>query len=94
MPGQWLKPGVTTRWHSLKETTERYVILEGTGTVWVGDMKECVGKGDVVVIPPGCRMRIQNTGMANLTFLAICSPRFQQENYIDLENSLKDSGSK
>ena len=30
-------PGVTTRWHRLAGTTERYVILEGTGRAHVGD---------------------------------------------------------
>ena len=30
-------PGVTTAWHRLKNTTERYCILSGTGLVEVGD---------------------------------------------------------
>ena len=32
-----VEPGVTTRLHRLVETTERYVILEGEGIVYIGD---------------------------------------------------------
>ena len=78
--------GVTTRWHRLKGTAERYVILEGGGRVEVGDLPPReVNTGDVVLIPPGCRQRIANVGAGELVFLAICTPRFEQECYEDLE---------
>lgn len=77
-------PGVTTQWHRLNHTTERYVILEGEGRVEVGDCApRQVKTGDVVIIPPQTRQRISNTGVQDLIFLAICSPRFQEKNYID-----------
>ena len=80
-------PGVTTRWHRLKGTTERYVILEGRGRVEVGDeLPAEVGAGDVVVIAPLCRQRITNVGKTDLLFLAICTPRFRPECYEDVEN--------
>lgn len=79
-----LTPGVTTQWHRLNGTTERYVILEGSGEVEVGDSApKQVKIGDVVIIPPQIRQRIRNTGEKDLIFLAICSPRFQEKNYID-----------
>jgi mannose-6-phosphate isomerase-like protein (cupin superfamily) len=81
-----VKPGVTTRWHRLKGITERYMILEGEGLAEVGDLSpQRVGKGDVVLIPPECRQRITNIGSTDLLFLAVCSPRFQQEMYEDVE---------
>lgn len=47
-------PGVTTRWHRLAGTVERYVILEGRGRVALGDLALAeVAAGDVVLIPPG-----------------------------------------
>jgi mannose-6-phosphate isomerase-like protein (cupin superfamily) len=77
-------PGVTTHWHRLSATTERYVILEGQGDVEIGDnAPELVSAGDVVIIPPQTRQRITNTGQEDLIFLAICSPRFHDKNYID-----------
>ena len=52
-------PGVTTRWHRVAGTTERYVILEGRGRVEVGNLApQEVSAGDVVLIPPSCRQRI------------------------------------
>lgn len=81
-------PGVTTRWHRLTGTAERYVILSGSGVVEVGDLAPAaVGPGDVVVIPPLARQRIANRGEDDLVFLAICSPRFLPENYEDLEEA-------
>jgi mannose-6-phosphate isomerase-like protein (cupin superfamily) len=79
-------PGVTTRWHRLAGTTERYVILEGTGRVCVGDGKpKEVRPGDVVLIAPACRQRITNTGKGDLVFLAVCTPRFTYDAYEELE---------
>ena len=31
-------PGATTRWHRVRDTVERYVILEGEGRVEVGGL--------------------------------------------------------
>ena len=78
--------GVTTQWHRLKNTVERYCILEGEGVVEVGELPaQTVKPHDVVIIPPLCRQRITNTGEDDLVFLAICSPRFQQHNYEALD---------
>ena len=41
--------------------------------------------GDVVIIPAEVRQRISNVGAGDLVFLAICSPRFTTEVYVDLE---------
>ena len=77
-----VEPGVTTRWHRLAATAERYVVLEGSGRVEIGDRPaQDVGPGDVVLIPPQCRQRITNTGAVDLIFLAICTPRFTEDCY-------------
>lgn len=83
-----VEPGITTRWHRLKETTERYYILEGSGCVEVGDLQpQNVIAGDVVLIPPMCRQRITNVGEKDLIFLAICTPPFSNDNYEDIDGS-------
>ena len=80
-----VEPGVTTRWHRLSGTTERYVMLEGRGRVEIGDLPpQEVGPGDVVIIPSGCRQRIANIGDDDLVFLAICTPRFRIDAYEDI----------
>lgn len=77
-----VEPGQQTKWHSLTDTTERYVVLEGSGLVEVGDSIHTeVRQGDVVIIPAHTRQRINNTGQVDLRFLAICSPRFKKSNY-------------
>lgn len=84
-----VEPGVTTNWHRLHGTTERYCILSGTGLVEVGELPpEPVTAGDVVIIPPMCQQRISNTGSDDLIFLAICTPRFLPENYEDIESGI------
>ena len=82
-----IEPGVTTRWHKVKGTTERYYILEGIGLVEVGDLPPTkVSQGDIVLIPPSCRQRIKNVGSNDLVFLAICTPRFTNSAYEDIED--------
>ena len=84
-----VEPGVTTRLHRLKGTIERYVILEGTAEVTVGDAAPvAVGTLDVVHIPADAKQSITNTGETDLVFLCICTPRFRQQNYVDLDEAL------
>lgn len=80
-----VESGKTTRWHFLRGVTERYVILEGTGKVEVGDFDpQVVNVGDTVIIPPEVRQRISNTGDGDLIFLAICTPRFEESIYVSM----------
>ena len=79
-------PGTTTAWHRVLGTVERYVILTGAGRVEVGEgLVQDVAPGDVVLIPADERQRIANTGSTELTFLCICTPRFEWRNYERLE---------
>lgn len=79
-------PGEITRWHRLRDTTERYVIQHGQGSVDAGELRgQPVGPGDMVCIAAGEDQRIRNTGDEDLVFLAICTPRFRAENYEDRE---------
>ena len=81
-----VEPGVTTAWHAVQGTTERYVIAEGYGRVEVGDLPAAnVNPGDIVVIPPATRQRITNTGTTDLIFYCVCTPRFDVANYQSME---------
>ena len=81
-----VEPGVTTAWHSLKDTTELYYILSGNGLMSLGEefTKE-VQAGDTVEIPPNTPQRISNVGVEDLIFLCYCTPAFGPEAYEDLE---------
>ncbi|UHD16676.1 cupin domain-containing protein [Thiocapsa bogorovii] len=81
-----VQPGVTTRLHRLARIAERYLILSGSGRVEVeGLPPQSVGPGDLVYIPADQGQRIANTGDGDLVFLAICTPRFVPEAYLDIE---------
>ena len=81
-----VRPGVTTRLHCLHGITERYVILEGEGMMVVdANAAQPVGPGDVVIIPPSIPQQITNTGGVDLVFLALCTPRFVPEAYVDID---------
>lgn len=82
-----VEPGKKTRWHRLRDITERYYILKGTGVVEIGALPPTrVSTGDIVIIPPMCAQRIKNPGNEDLVFLAICTPRFVYESYEDIED--------
>lgn len=81
-----VEPGVTTRLHRLLRASERYCIISGIGRVEIGSLPaQEVNLGDVILIPPMCPQRIKNIGTDDLIFLAICTPRFTQDDYEDLE---------
>jgi mannose-6-phosphate isomerase-like protein (cupin superfamily) len=80
-----VEPGKTTRMHSLKGVSERYLIQQGCARVTVGDLEEDLTVGSVVVIPEGVRQCIHNSGTEDLVFLALCTPRFEPSCYQDLE---------
>jgi mannose-6-phosphate isomerase-like protein (cupin superfamily) len=83
-----VEPGVTTCLHAVLDTVERYVILQGEGEVEIGgNSAVLVGPLDVVRIPLNAPQRIRNVGQTDLIFLAICTPRFKREAYVDLENT-------
>lgn len=79
-----VEAGQTTKLHSLTNTCERYIMLSGPAVVTVGDQSWVVTEGDVVNIAPGVPQQIQNTGSADLLFLAVCTPRFEEKNYLEL----------
>lgn len=79
-------PGVMTQLHCVENTLERYVLLEGKGRVYIDHgPPEAVAYLDVVTIAPGMAQKIENTGTSELVFLCICTPRFEQKNYRNLE---------
>lgn len=78
--------GVTTQLHSLTQTVERYVILEGAGVVEIaGAAPEVVKPLDVVLINAGDSQRVTNTAGTELLILCICTPRFKPDRYQNLE---------
>jgi mannose-6-phosphate isomerase-like protein (cupin superfamily) len=58
-----VEPNVTTAWHVLEHTMERYIIAEGHGIVEVGDFPAAdVGPGDVASFPRGPAKELPTRG--------------------------------
>lgn len=70
-------PGESTLPHVLATSTELYYILSGSGEMHIGGECEPVGCGQIVLIPPGKRQYIRNTGTCDLVFLCIVDPKWQ-----------------
>ena len=81
-----VEPGITTQLHALT-VTERYIVTDGQGLMELdrGAPFE-IKPGDTVTIPADCPQRVRNTGTQDLIFLCLCTPRFEPDQYINLEN--------
>jgi mannose-6-phosphate isomerase-like protein (cupin superfamily) len=80
-----VEPGVTTQLHHLAGVAERYIVRRGEGRVEIGGVAQQLQTGDAVVIPAGASQRITNTGVTDLEFYCLCTPRFRPESYVNLE---------
>ena len=71
--------GEETLPHKLAKSAELYYILQGSGEMHIDDEEAPVREGQIVLIPPGARQYIRNTGPGNLVFLAIVAPKWQAD---------------
>jgi uncharacterized cupin superfamily protein len=72
-----IPPGKTTfPYHYHSATEEAVYVLEGTGTVRIGDAKVVIRAGDFVAMPPGpdAAHQVTNTGTVPLRLLALSAP--------------------
>ena len=72
--------------HRHPRTEEIYYVLEGHGSMRVGDETRAVGPGDAVAIPPGALHQIHNTGSVVLKFLCCCAPAYEDEDTVPEKN--------
>jgi len=81
-----VESGVTTKTHCLNGAVERYLIVDGTGIVTIGEAEPTrVTPGDVVIIPGGVSQQIFNDGPNDLVFYCICTPRFTPSCYESID---------
>ncbi len=79
-----LPPGGRTDRHHHRLAEEMYYLLEGEALMEIDGEERVVVPGDAVLIPPGARHQITNTGIGHLTFLCTCSPPWTAEDtYLD-----------
>ena len=71
-------PGEITLPHRLT-TSEVYYIIEGEGVMHIDQETASVRAGATIYIPPKAVQYIQNSGKADLVFLAIVDPAWRPE---------------
>jgi mannose-6-phosphate isomerase-like protein (cupin superfamily) len=74
-----LAPGQATVRHYHRASEEIYYLVEGSGLMEVDGETSEVGVGDAVLIPPGARHRLRNTGAGRLRLLCCCAPPWAAE---------------
>jgi mannose-6-phosphate isomerase-like protein (cupin superfamily) len=74
-----LKVGESTKPHTLRKSSEIYVILSGKGIMHINDEKHLLNQGDAVFIPAGSVQYIENAEEEDLKFLCIVDPCWKEE---------------
>ena len=72
-------PGGETEEHLHRVAEEIYFFTAGSGRMRLGAEEAPVGAGDAVVIPPGTRHKLWNTGDVPLKLLCCCSPPYSHD---------------
>jgi mannose-6-phosphate isomerase-like protein (cupin superfamily) len=67
-------------YHPIAE--EIYHLISGTGTLRLGDEQAEVRAGDTVVIPPGVRHKLWNSGPDPLVLLCCCAPPYSHDDTV------------
>ncbi len=72
-------PHFVTEAHYHTRSEEIYYILQGCGEVNIEGETSTLTTGDAVVIAPGARHQIRNSGDEPLVFLCCCAPPYSHE---------------
>jgi len=75
-------PGQATEPHRHPRSEEIYYILSGRGRMVLGEEVREVGPLDAILIPPGTRHTIANTGDEPLVFLCCCAPPYSHDDTV------------
>jgi mannose-6-phosphate isomerase-like protein (cupin superfamily) len=73
--------GATTE-HFHRVTEELYFITAGSGRMRLAEEEREVRPGDCIVIPPGVRHQIVNTGAQPLQLLCCCAPAYSNDDTV------------
>jgi len=74
--------GAATTEHYHRVTEELYFVTSGTGRMRLAGEERDVRAGDCIVIPPGARHQIVNTGTDSLRLLCCCAPAYSNEDTV------------
>jgi phosphoglycolate phosphatase len=84
-----LKPGLASIEHYHAKTEEIYYFTQGSGSMSLNGKMFRVKKGDGVLIPPGTRHRMENTGRTDLKLLCACAPPYSHNDTFNVRYNFK-----
>lgn len=73
-----IAPGEQSLSHALM-SSEVYFILEGSGTIHIGNKTYEIAKGDTIHVPAAESQYVMNTGSTTLEFLCIVAPAWKEQ---------------
>ncbi len=82
-----VEPGGATTEHLHRTSEEIYLFTRGMGRMRLGTDEGDVRAGDAVVIPPGTRHKLLNTGTEPLVLLCCCAPAYSHEDTVLTEEA-------
>jgi mannose-6-phosphate isomerase-like protein (cupin superfamily) len=77
-----VEPGEQTAEHYHPRSEELYYFVSGVGRMRLGDEEAPIGPGDCVVIVPGTRHKLFNTGDEPLVLLCCCAPAYSDQDTV------------
>jgi mannose-6-phosphate isomerase-like protein (cupin superfamily) len=83
--------GGATVEHYHVEAEEIYYFVSGSGRMRLGSEEGAVSVGDAVVIPPGTKHKLWNTGPEPLVLLCCCAPAYSDADTVMTESAVSDS---
>jgi mannose-6-phosphate isomerase-like protein (cupin superfamily) len=81
-----LLPGSATTEHFHPVAEELYLVTSGTGRLRIDGEEREVRRGDCVVIAPGARHKLWNTGDDVLRVVCACAPAYSHEDTVLTED--------
>ena len=78
-------PGGQSREHYHHELEEAYYLLKGQAEMTLDEETCTIGPGDTIVIAPGARHKIVNTGETDLVMIVVCAPAWHLEDNVFLD---------
>ena len=82
-----LPAGTTTIAHYHPRSEEIYLILQGHGTMRIGEEVREVGPFDAIAIPPGAVHQLHNPGPDLLVLLCCCAPGYEHDDTVLVDSA-------
>ena len=74
-----VRPGGRTALHRHAATEEIYHVVQGSGTMTLGEEVFPIATGDTICIAPGTPHCVENTGSEPLRILCACAPAYRHD---------------